>query len=292
MNEQEDTNIGKDLYSPTVNQADPENKLMRNLEILRQVACGPMRQEELHQLCFSKKDPATGKPAGVCCYSNMRRILKGLIMHGFLKRKKYPISQRTRKTQNVYVLAEAGVADVCNHLGWEPEYIRRTFPKMSTLLHETLLSGIIRTIINEEVKTKRYKIDEQYDSRIYRKMHQKGKGKGLCVPDTYLSLLPRNPNIKMLSNKGRLELMVVLDTGKKTGAYWVKKQKGLEGHNVLILSLYQRRKWELMGYLATYKKLPNVFFAVYNDFLQNGLTNTIWEHFDANGNRGLVKLPL
>jgi len=256
------------------------------------VACGPMRQEELQQLCFSKKDPATGKPAGVCSYSNMRRILKRLIANEFLKRKKYLISQRTKKTQSVYVLGEAGVADACNLLGWEPEYIRRTFPRQSTLLHETLISGIIRTIINEEASTKRYKIDEQYDGRIYRKMHQRGKGKGLCVPDTYLSILPRNPNIKMVTNKGRLELMVLLDTGKKTRAYWVNKLKSWEGHNVLLICLDERRKWQLMGYLATYKRLPNVFFAVYNDFLQNGLTNTVWDYFDANGNRGLVKLPV
>lgn len=288
--EKEDTNISKDLYSPAVNQANP-NKLMRNLEILEQVACGPIRQEELHRLCFSKKDPNTGE-LSVCCYSNMRRILKGLIENEYLRLKKYPLCRRTRKTQNVYVLADAGVADVCNHLGWEPEYIRRTFPRQGTLLHETLLSGIIRTIINEEAKTKRYKIDEQYDGRVYRKMHQRGKGKGLCIPDSYLSILPSNPYANMVTNKGRLEFMVVLDTGNKTGAYWVKKLKSLEGHNVLILSLYQRRKWELMGYLATYKRLPNVFFAVYNDFLQNGLTNTNWEHFDVTGNRELVKLPL
>lgn len=280
MMELEDTNISK-------------NKLMRNLEILKQVACGPITEQELQRLCFSKTDPATGKVTGVCSYSNMRRILKGLIKEGYLRRKKYLITQRPKKTQNVYVIGEAGIPDVVHHFGWEPEYIRRAFPKRSTLLlDEILLSGVIRTIINEEASTKRYRIDVLCDGGAYKKMFPLGIRKGLYVPDAYLSLLPRNPNIYMVSNKGRMELMFEIDTGRETGACWIKKLKSSEGHTVLLLSLNEKRKWELMGRLAKYKKLPNVFFAVYADFLQNGLTNTAWEHFDANGNRGLVKLPL
>lgn len=281
MQEQENTTISK--KGPVT--------LVRNLEILEQVACGPITQEELQRLCFSKKDPITGEWAGVCSYNNMRRILKRLIKASYLKRKKYRADASSTKINSVYVLGEAGIPEVCNHLGWEPEHIRRTFPRQSVLIREITLSSVIRAIIKEAASTKRYKIDIICDSRAYRKMYPSGTRKNTYLPDAYISILPSNPNVKMMSNKGRLELMIAIDTGRETLSEWNKKLKSCEGHNVLFIFLTEQRKTRLLEYINASKKLQDVFCAVYSDFYKYGLTNTTWECINT-GNREIVKLPL
>lgn len=265
--------------------------LVRHLAILEQVASGPVLEGELKKLCFTKIDPHTGEPNGECSYTNMRRILKRLITERYLKRKKYRASASSKKIYSVYVLGAAGIPEITNRFDWEPDHIRRTFPRQGVLSEAVILSSIVRTIRKEAVDKKRYVIEVLCDGTAYKKMLPKGTGSGMCLPESYLLILPRNPNIQMVSAKGRMELMILIDTGRITESAWKKKLKSFQNNNVLLITLCEKKKMKLLD-IAAQTKNTNVFLATHHEFCKNGLTNTTWDCINAKGNRELVKLPL
>lgn len=178
-------------------RADFDKQEHRDREILFFLYCGIAQLPHIRNVLFRGED-------GRLLHKRVaQRRLKFLLMENYIKRTSYR-SIRGRKGPYIYALDERGISEVCSHFILDSERARNSFPSKKHVVHEVMISEIIRTLFRE-AKAGKYTIDHVYDDREMKSLVPAEQG--MFYPDVHITIISRTGNA--------LTFHLELDAGNK-----------------------------------------------------------------------------
>lgn len=236
----------------------------RDIAWLKYLAWGPARYEEAKQFYINKK---TNDPVS---HPYLYRRLNKLIKAEFIRRHTY-----TRlKHSNLYYLSGAGVEELIG-CGLDADYVRTKIVPAAHIIHELLLSNVLRKIYKDSLEKKLYKIVHCYDDRMLKMESKYAKGK--VYPDFEMRIKPFDGGIHDF-------LFEIEGIGLRKSLF-IKKLKGLaEISKILFVVVTEQKRVEILyNYTHDARFKPrDVNFCVFNDFLKGGLYQTHWKNYPTN----------
>jgi DNA-binding PadR family transcriptional regulator len=236
----------------------------RDIAWLKYLAWGPARYEEAKQ--FYKKKGTYDPVSHQMLYTRLNKLIKA----GFIRRHTY-----TRlKNSNLYYLGGAGVDELIN-FGFEADYVRTKTVSATHIVHELLLSNVIRKIFKDSLEKGLYKVLHCYDDRMLKLESKYAKGK--IYPDLEMKIKPWEGGIH--------DFLFEIEGIEIRKSLFIKKLRGLAeiSKTLFVVVREQKRVEMLFNYTHAARFKPrDVYFCVFNDFLNGGLYQTQWKNYPTN----------
>lgn len=242
----------------------------RDSQIMRFLAAGPATFKGLHTEFFRREDGELADPRVA------RRRLTKLINMGYLKHKRYQISDRGI---DIYALDELGANAAFYNWSLDRDCVRMDFPSNHTVNHDLILSDVIRKVWQGSDE-KNYDLKIAFDDRVMKSRHaleMRFKDKVTTrrkyyYPDLFMIIQQINQPEKSFN--------IEIDCGQKGKSYWVPKITSWN-RPTLVLTLTLNRMKAHKAYALMSDRKHIMGFATVDDFLKNGLIECEWDWLDA-----------
>lgn len=231
----------------------------RDVKWLNYLAFGPARFPEA-SLFY------TDKLEGLPLYKSLiyRRLLE-LENANFIKKHIY--KSVTKGT--FYYLGENGIVELMSRYGYEPNHIRNRAVPSKHIVHEIILSSVIRRIYQDSNEQALYKVLFAYDDNVMKKENKFKKDK--VYPDLKMRLQPMDGSAQ--------DFLFEIDGLNLRKDRYLKKLAGLK-EPLFVVTLSSPRMELLYRYTEiANKRPPEILIATHNDFLKGGLMGTKWLHY-------------
>ncbi|MFA5073722.1 MAG: hypothetical protein WC539_07480 [Nitrospirota bacterium] len=243
----------------TTYKQNKTTQIKRDVAILKFLAAGIATKSHLHNTIFFENGVLAKRQV-------IERRLNALLKNKYIDMQRYK-SIKSNKNVPVYCLAIRGLYEICrisNENFIEQDYIRTGFPPPPKLIHELVLSEIVRTVWRE-AEQKKYDLIHIYDDQQMKRI--KKPQKNVYYPDLHGCLITHK--------KEKFTFNIELDCGNKGQAYWCKKIKCWEETTYLI-ALNRRRLEQLIVYTQKLNLGRQTAFALAKDFCRCGFSDTVW----------------
>ncbi len=188
--------------------------------------------------------------------------LHKLVAMGYLVKRQY---SGIRRVVTLFGLAERGIDELAKSTDLERDHIRSGMPNPEKLVHELMLSAVMR-IIRDDARNNVYKLVYVYDDTVMKNITRPTRG--IYYPDLLVRVL--------CPNSGLVTFFLELDAGNKSKKYWVYKISSW-ANITLVLTLNIKRLEIMKQYVLISGRKQITVFAVADTFLKTGLSGTLWE---------------
>ncbi|MFI5304820.1 MAG: hypothetical protein ACHQYP_08505 [Nitrospiria bacterium] len=231
----------------------------RDVKWLNYLAHGPARMAEATQFY---EDPIEGLPIDPRrLYERLRELLKA----DFIKKHTY----KNVEKGTCFYLGENGVVELMSRFGYEPTHLRTRPVPSKHLVHEIILSSVIRKIYQDSDEKKLYKVLFAYDDTVMK--NESSYKKNRVYPDLKMRLQPMDGSYQ--------DFLFEIDGLNLRRDRYLKKLAGLK-EPLFVVTLSSPRMELLFRYAEiANRKPPEIFMTTHTTFLKNGLIGTKWLHY-------------
>jgi hypothetical protein len=230
----------------------------RDVKWLNYLAFGPARFPEA-SLFYRKTD---GKPISP---RNIYQRLKELEEAKFIKRHLY----RNMERGMFYYIGDEGILDLMSRYGYEQSHIRNKVVPSKHIVHEIILSSVIRKIYQDSNEQGLYKVLFAYDDTVMKKESKYEVNK--VYPDLKMRLQPMDGSEK--------DFLFEIDGLNLRKDRFLKKLAGLK-EPLFVVTLSAPRMDLIYRYThIANKRPPEILISTHHEFQKGGLMGTKWLHY-------------
>jgi DNA-binding PadR family transcriptional regulator len=231
----------------------------RDVKWLTYLAHGPARFAEAAQFYTDQLEGLPIHPRQIY------RRLKELERAKFIKKHVY----KNVEKGTCFYLGENGVVELMSRFGYEPSHLRTRPVPPKHLVHEIILSSVIRKIYQDAESRRLYKVLFAYDDTVMKKESKYKKNK--VYPDLKMRIEPMVGSTR--------DFLFEIDGLNLRKDRFVKKLAGLT-EALFVVTMSTPRLELLFRYTEiANRRPPEIFITSHKTFLSDGLTGTKWLHF-------------